>query len=201
LSSASAGSVGKHFGESPALKLGKRLSFNDADAVADLCLAAFVMHVVFLGPFYDLVELRVRDASDVFDDEGLLHFVGDDNADTGLAKVWLGFLSVLAHGTINLRGLVGSGAFLGVLGGKDPCGFAADLRDAGRILQLAGGTLEAEVEGLLLEIAQILGELVSGELVEFFAFVLGHGRTLVGSWLPDQACGLRAIRRVRRPSL
>ena len=95
--------MGKNFSEGPALQLGKRLGLNDADTVTDLGLALFVVDVVFLRPLDNLVELRMGNAGDVLDDDGLLHFVGDDDADASLAKVRLGFLSGIAHGSVGLR--------------------------------------------------------------------------------------------------
>lgn len=77
--------MGENFCKCPTLELGNRLGLNYANAVADCSFALFVMHVVFLGAFDDLVELRVWNAGDVLDDDGLLHFRRDDDADTGLA--------------------------------------------------------------------------------------------------------------------
>jgi hypothetical protein len=84
--------MGEHFGESPALELGERAGFDDADAVADLGFALLVVHVVFLRALDDLVETGMGNAGDVLDDEGLVHLVGDDDADTGLADVGLAVL-------------------------------------------------------------------------------------------------------------
>ena len=53
--------------EGPALELGQRAGFDDADLVADLGFTLLVMHIVLLGSLDDLVELRVRDAGDVLD--------------------------------------------------------------------------------------------------------------------------------------
>ncbi len=86
------------FSEGPTLQFGERLGFDDADAVADLGLAAFVMHVVLLRPLDDLVETRMRNAGDVLDDEGLVHLVGDDHANAGFTKVDLSVLGSIAHG-------------------------------------------------------------------------------------------------------
>ena len=89
--------MGENFGKSPALQLGKRPGLDDFHAVADLCLAVFVVHVVFLGALDDLVEFRVGNTGNVLNDEGLFHFVGNDHANAGLAEVDLGVLWSLAH--------------------------------------------------------------------------------------------------------
>ena len=90
--------VSDDFGERPALEFGKRPGFDDADAVADLGLAVLVMHVVFLRAFDDFVEARMGNAGDVFDDEGFVHLVGDDHANTGFTKVDLSVRGSFAHG-------------------------------------------------------------------------------------------------------
>lgn len=81
------GLVGEDFLERPALELGNRLGFDNADAVADGGFRFLIMHVVFLGALDDFVELRVGNAGDVLDDDGFLHFIGDNDAHTGLAFV------------------------------------------------------------------------------------------------------------------
>ncbi len=79
--------VGKNLGECPALELGNRFGLDDADAVTNGGFRFLVVHVVFLRAFDDLVELRVGNTCDVLDDDGLFHFIGNDNADAGLALV------------------------------------------------------------------------------------------------------------------
>ncbi|MEN9975024.1 MAG: hypothetical protein RLZZ282_1030, partial [Verrucomicrobiota bacterium] len=74
------GSMRNNFGKRPTLQFREWTGFDDADAVADFRLAGFVMNVVFFGTFDDFIEAWVRDASDVLDDEGLIHFIGDDHA-------------------------------------------------------------------------------------------------------------------------
>jgi hypothetical protein len=81
----------------PAFELGKRTRLDDADAVTDLALVGFVMHVVFFGALDDLVELGMRNAGDVLDDEGLVHFVGNDHANAGFTEVDLCVRRSLAH--------------------------------------------------------------------------------------------------------
>ena len=92
--------MGEDLGERPALELGKRPGLDDADAVTDLALVAFVMHVVLLRALDDLVELGMGNAGDVLDDEGLVHFVGHDHADAGLTEVDLSVRRSLAHGKL-----------------------------------------------------------------------------------------------------
>ena len=75
------------------------LGLDDADAVADLALVALVVHVVFLGALDDLVEFRMGNAGNVFDDEGLVHFIGNDHANAGFTKVDLCVRRSLAHGS------------------------------------------------------------------------------------------------------
>ena len=79
-----------HFGKRPALQLRKWPSLDDANAVADLALVRLVMHIVFLRALDDFIKLRVGHAGDVFDDEGLVHFIGDDHANAGFAQMDLG---------------------------------------------------------------------------------------------------------------
>ena len=91
--------MGDDFLKCPAFELGQRAGLDDADAVADLGLAVFVVDVVFFGSFDDLVELGMGNAGDVLDDDGLVHLIGDDKADAGLAEAGgPGFLGSLAHG-------------------------------------------------------------------------------------------------------
>jgi hypothetical protein len=47
--------------------------------------------VVLFRALNDLVEFRMRNAGDVLDDDGLVHFGGHDDADAGLAQVRAGF--------------------------------------------------------------------------------------------------------------
>ncbi len=81
------GLVSENFRECPTFEFGDRLGFDDADAVADGGLALFVVHVVFLGALDDLVEFRVRNAGNVFDDDGFFHFVGNNDTYAGFAFV------------------------------------------------------------------------------------------------------------------
>ena len=76
--------MGENFSKGPALELGNWLGLDDADAVADGGLALFVMHVVLLGALDDFIELWVRNAGDMLDDDCLLHFIGNDDAYAGL---------------------------------------------------------------------------------------------------------------------
>lgn len=76
-----------NFSKCPALELGYRLGFDNTYAVADGGFALFVVHVIFLGTLDDFVELRVRNTGDVLDDDGLFHFIGNDNTDAGLTLV------------------------------------------------------------------------------------------------------------------
>ena len=95
--SAQADSMGENFSERPTLQLRKRTGFDDADAVTNFGLAAFVMHVVFLRAFDDFIEAWMRNTCDVLDNESLVHFIGDDHADAGFAKVDLSVCRIVAH--------------------------------------------------------------------------------------------------------
>jgi hypothetical protein len=165
------------FLQCPALEFGKRAGFNDADAVTDLGLAGFIVDVVFLGALDNLVELGMGNTRDVFDDDGFVHLVRYDHTDACFAQVQPGFLGSLAHSGNGLG--VGGGGRSGKLAiteeGEDFGSFAPHGADTGWIFQLAGGPLEAEVEGLLLEFTETGSELVSGAFAEVFDFGSGHG--------------------------
>src|SRR5688500_7634536 len=123
--------------EAPALQLRQRAGFDDANTVANGGFTLLVMHVVLLRALDDLVELRVRDAGDVLDDDRLVHFGGDDNADAGLAQVRTGVLgSGFAHGDLRL------GVALGGERGENASRLAAHGTDAGRVLKLTGRLLQ-----------------------------------------------------------
>ena len=91
--------------------------------------------------------------------------LGDVTALLGLPRCLVGFGSVLlvSHQLLHL--------FCGRLGGLDLAlaqqggdagDFPADLAEAGGVVLLAGGDLEAEVEQLVLGLDQLLVELVAG---------------------------------------
>ena len=80
-------SEAENFFQGPAFGLGDGFGLDDADAVANGGFALLVVHVVFLGALDDFIELRVRNTGDMFDDDGLFHFIGNDNTDAGFAQV------------------------------------------------------------------------------------------------------------------
>lgn len=90
--------MSEDLGEAPTFQFGERLGFDDANAVTDFGLAGFVVDVVFFRPFDDFVETRMGDASDMLDDEGLVHLVGDDHANAGFTEVDLRVRGGIAHG-------------------------------------------------------------------------------------------------------
>jgi hypothetical protein len=107
----------------------------------------------------------------------------------------------------------GLGERLGGNGREDSSGFATHLLDAGWIFQGAGGALETEVQGFLLQLLETDLEFVGGKLAGCFtlddlalvalalvAAIIQKGMEW-GLIETDQACGLRATRRVRMPSL
>ena len=78
--------VGKHLLELPALLLGDRLGFDDADFVAHSGLAILIMCVKFLRALDDFFETWVWHTVGVFDDDGLVHGCGDDDSDASLTQ-------------------------------------------------------------------------------------------------------------------
>ena len=193
--------MGNDFGKRPALQFRERASLDDADAVTDLALVAFVMHIIFFRALDDLVEFRVRNTGNVLNDESLVHFIGDDHADAGFTKVDLCVRRRLAHGSN--RWDLGLSERLGGDRSEHSRSFATHLADAGRIFQSAGGALETEIKSFLLEFQETSFELGGGKFAGSFGFGFGHvfGQILDGIDRTDQACGLRATRRVRMPSL
>ena len=133
-------SMGHDFSKRPAFQFGKRTGFDDANAVADLALVGLVVNVVFLRALDDLVELGMGNAGHVFDDEGLVHFIGNDHANAGFAEMDLTVRGLdwcvrrsLAHGIY--RWDLGLGERLGSHCCEDLSGFTTNLADARRILQ------------------------------------------------------------------
>lgn len=167
-------SMGDDLGKCPALELGKRTGLDDFHTVADLCLAVFVVHVVFLRAFDDFVELWMGNACDVFDDDGLFHFVGNDNANAGLTKVDLSVLRSFAHNVLGWC-VGGLGVLLGSNSREDASGFTTHLFDARWIFERSGGALKAKVQRLVLQFTETDLEFVSGKLVGLFGFGFGHG--------------------------
>lgn len=78
--SASLPLVGKDLGECPALESGNGAGLDDSDAVANDSFGFFVVHVVFLGALDNFLESWVRNAGDVLDNDGFIHFIGDNDA-------------------------------------------------------------------------------------------------------------------------
>src|ERR1700761_129324 len=70
----------------------------------------------------------------------------------------------------------GAGAQLGL----DPRDVPADLLDTVRLLQLAGGRLEAQVELLALQLQELVGELIGVHAPDVFP--LPHAASAVVSW-------------------
>jgi hypothetical protein len=166
--------MGNHFCECPALQFGKRLGFDNANTITDLTLIALVMHVVFFRTLDDFVELRVRNTGHVFDDEGLVHFIGNHHADAGFTKMDLGVRRSLAHDRYGC-GLDELSAFEDGDRSQNASGLATDLLDTGWIFQGASGALEAEIERFVLEFLETNLEFVCGKLAGLFGFSFGHG--------------------------
>ena len=84
-------------GKCPTLEFRKRARLDDSDAVTDMSLVGLVVHVVFLRALDDFVELGMGNTGNVFDDESLVHFIGNDHANAGFTKVDLCVRRCLAH--------------------------------------------------------------------------------------------------------
>ncbi len=81
--------VGEDLDEAPALQFAHRSGFHDADTLSFLGFTLFIMGVELGRALDDLFELRVGNAADDFDHEGLVHFSGHDLTDAGLAQTAL----------------------------------------------------------------------------------------------------------------
>ena len=145
----------KDFDEPPALQLAERAGFHDADEVAHLGLAFFIMGIEFLDVLHDLPEFRVRHAGRCFHNDGLRHLVGHNGSDACLSQVsvnrWRGFnCSGFAH-CVKLLGY----GWLVLLreNGLNACNFAAQRAEFAWLFQLSARLLQAEVKNLLAEFA------------------------------------------------
>ena len=107
--------MGKNLLQAPAFQLAERARFSDADLVANLCFFLLVMSMEAAGATNDFLELWMRNAALDFDNDCLVHLVGDDHAHAGLPKgsalaVSLGGgCGLVAHGS--KRGIVGLKGF------------------------------------------------------------------------------------------
>src|SRR5258707_4139802 len=97
----------ENFNQTPALQLGKRAGLGDANGVAHLRLAFFVVSVETLHLLDDLAKLGVWHAGGGLDDGGLRHLGRNDLADALLAE---------AAGRRGFSGGCGSGLAHGLLG-------------------------------------------------------------------------------------
>ena len=79
-------SVFKDFDQAPALEAAKRAGFHDAHAIANLGFVLFVVGVKFGDVLRNFAKLGVWDSCDCADDDGFIHFVGDDLTHACLAK-------------------------------------------------------------------------------------------------------------------
>lgn len=169
--------MSQHFDQLPALEAGERMSFYDAHLVTNLGDFIFIVSIEFLTVLNDFLEFGVRDTGNVNNDDGFAHLVGGYNAHAGLADT-LGFLlSIFAHlneevNQLDVRSGLSRGAF--TLNGESAGKILADCFDALVVFKLAGGLLEAEIEGFFLEFADKSGKLLIREGAEIFRRVLGH---------------------------
>jgi len=70
------------FNQPPALQATERASFHDANRIADLGFALFVVDIEPLAVLHDLSEARMGHSSNGFDDAGFLHFGRNDLTNT-----------------------------------------------------------------------------------------------------------------------
>src|SRR5712671_2192673 len=79
------GTLFDYFNQTPALELGERPGFFDADAVADFGFALFVVRVKLFVTGDDLLVPRMRKTALDADRDRLGHLVGNDLADAFFA--------------------------------------------------------------------------------------------------------------------
>ena len=89
--------MGKHFHQFPALQLGKRAGFNDTYLIAYLGRGIFVMGLELLALLDDLLVLGVRNAGNVFHNDGLVHLGGGHDTNASLTKALGLCSSIFAH--------------------------------------------------------------------------------------------------------
>lgn len=80
------------FDEFPALELGHRAGLADADLITDSSAAFFIVCVELLRTLHDFLKLRMRNTGDVFDNDGLIHGSGLDNANAHFGVLLLAAL-------------------------------------------------------------------------------------------------------------
>src|SRR6056297_1083047 len=141
----------------PTFGLRFRRAFLNADNVTDCECPGLVMGTVFLGLAHGLLHDRVLETA--LDGNGYGLCVGC-RCD-GAGKNTFGHLS----GSL-LRVVGGRGRLL-VQHGVDACHVAAHLTDARGVLELAGGLLKAEVEGLFLQRDKLIPELIRCLVMQF----------------------------------
>src|SRR4051794_9193257 len=172
----------------PALELGDRLAFLDPHGVARLELVVLVVRVIVLRPADRLLVDRMGEAAIDAHHNRLRLLVADDHA---LKRTFRHEYSPLLLLVALLRG-----------DGLDPGDVAARLAHPRRVLQLAGGPLEAQVEALLLQIDDRIVHLVGAHRADIANFHLGHGhysamrstkRVLIGSLAAASDSASRAV--------
>src|SRR3954447_3221054 len=172
----------------PALELGDRLAFLDPHGVARLELVVLVVRVVVLRPADRLLVDRMGEAAIDAHHNRLRLLVADDHA---LKRTF-----PHEHSPLLLLGALLRGD------GLDPGDVAARLAQPRRVLQLAGGPLEAQVEALLLQIEDRVIHLVGAHRADIANFHLGHGhysamrstkRVLIGSLAAASDSASRAV--------
>src|SRR5260221_9027408 len=141
------GVVGQHF---PALGLGQRTRLLDAHAVTDLAAVGLVVRRVLFRARDELLVDRMHDAALDLDRDGLVALVAHHRAPHDS----LGHCSYSSPALLR-RGLLGQSG----LDARDVTTHHADPR---RVLELARGPLEAQVELLLLERPELVLQLVVG---------------------------------------
>jgi len=145
--------------DSPAFRLRDGGAFDDANLVAHLELVQCVMRPVFLGRTNDLVQHGVLEAALDQDSNGLFVLVAGDAA----------LQDAFGQGPGSLDRGRGFRRFL-VQDGLHARHVAAHRTHPGGAFQLAGGLLEAEVEGLFLQRNRLVFQLVGRLRFQFLRF-------------------------------
>jgi hypothetical protein len=155
------------FNNSPPLQLAERARLHDADGIAHLSGVLLVVSVEFLHLLDDFAKLRVRNTRYRLDDGRFVAFVGNNLTNARFAEV--------AGGLGRSRGGVTHGKLLVDFrsdtafrkNGFDPGDFATDLAKLTRLLQLTGLLLQAEVEGLAVQLAAAGLKLFNAQFFDF----------------------------------
>jgi hypothetical protein len=154
------------FNETPAFGFAERPGFHDTDAIADLGLVLFVVSMELGNVLGDFAKLRVWNACDRANDNGFVHFIGHNLADTNLSeRADFGCFGsgYFCHDWLFLGGFSG----LAAEDGFDAGNIATCDTNKVRFLELAALLLDAEVENFLLQLALAGEKFFRGEFLDF----------------------------------